>query len=133
MAFEKAAYWMAVGVLSLFVSNHFAVRHENDVRGLAGQSLAAVEQVAGDATRFLATVETTLGGTRFAGTHTRLACAQTRLASMQSVIAQNEASMASVQAEHSRMAAMQRLSSLGICPRQHVRTAIHQPSYDGTI
>src|ERR1700680_769897 len=122
MVFEKAGYWMAVGVLALFVSNHFAVRHENDVRGLAIRTLATVQQVAGDATRFIATAETMLSqsGTRFARTQTTLACAQTRLASVQTMVAQHEASIAWVQAEHARIAAMEQISGPVICPRQRV-------------
>jgi len=135
MVFEKAGYWMAVGVLALFVSNHFAVRHENDVRGLASRSLAAVQQVAGDATRFIATAETMVGRgeSRSARVQTTLACAQTRLASVQTVLARHEASIAWVQAEHARMAAMEQLTGPVICPRQHLRMAIPRLARDGTI
>src|SRR5271167_3811814 len=58
MVFEKAAYWIAVGVLALFVANHFASRYENEARCLTSQSLAAVEQLSGQATRVMAMTET---------------------------------------------------------------------------
>jgi hypothetical protein len=95
MVFEKAAYWIAVGVLALFVTNHFAGRYENEARCLASQSLAAVEQVSGQATRFMAMTETMLGQgeAHFVRTQTMVACAQTRLASMQTVIASHEAAL----------------------------------------
>ncbi|HWY56080.1 MAG TPA: hypothetical protein VNZ03_16560 [Terriglobales bacterium] len=135
MAFEKVGYWLAVGVLALFVSNHFAVRYENDVRSLASWSLTAAQHVAGDATGFMAAAETMLGrgGIRFAQTQTTLACAQTRLASMQTVLAQHEASLARVEAVRARMVSMQELRGPIICPRQHLRIGVRQPSRDGTL
>ena len=124
---------MAVAVLALLVSNHFAARHQNDVRRLASQSLAAAEQVAGDTTHFMATAQTLLGQgeTRFAQTQTTLACAQTRLASLQTVMAHQQASLARLQAERAGMVSLQDLGV--ICPRQHLRMGVQQPSRDGTI
>ena len=135
MAFEKAGYWIAVGVLVLFVSNHFAVRHQNDVRRLASRSLAAAEQVEGDATHFMATALTLLGRgeTRFVQTQTTLACAQTRLASLRTVMAHQEASLARLQAERAGMVSVQDLRVPVACPRQHMRMSVQQPSRDGTI
>jgi|SRR5579872_22259 len=133
MAFEKAGYWMAVAVLALFASNHFAVRHQNDLSRLASRSLAAAEQVAGDATNFMAMAQTMLGQgqPRFVQTQTTLACAQTRLASLQTVMAQREAALARLQVERAGMVPMQDLGV--ICPRQHLRMGLRQPSRDGTI
>jgi len=137
MAFEKVGYWIAVGVLALVVSNNFVVRHENDVRALASRSLAAVEQVSGHATRFMAVAEMMLGRgeARFAKTQTKLACAQTRLASVQSMLASREASLARVEAERARMVAMQQLGASVICPRERLRVVITEASMraDGTI
>ena len=135
MAFEKVGYWIAVGVLALVVSNNFVVRYENDVRALASRSLAAVEQVSGHATRFMAVAEMMLdkGGARFAQTETTLACAQTRLASVQSVLASHEAGLARVEAEHARMAVMQQLGSAVICPRERLKIVMPQLLHDGTI
>lgn len=111
MGSEKARYWMAVGVLALFVSNNFAARHEDEVRCLASRSVAAVEQVSGHATRLMAMAEMMLGRgeIRFVRTQTAMAGAQARLASVQSVIARHEAALARVQAGHARMVEMEQL------------------------
>ena len=126
MISEKAEYWIAVGVLALFVGNHFAVRHESDVRSLASRSLAAIEQVSAHATSLMATAEAMLGQgeTQFARVQTTLACAQTRVASVQTVIAQHQASLARVQAVRARIIALQQLRAAVVCPRQRLRMAI---------
>jgi hypothetical protein len=135
MVSEKALYWTAVSMLALFAGNHFVARQENQVRRFASQSLAAVEQFSGQATRFLATAEVMLGGggTRFAQTQTTLACAQTRLASVQTVMAQHEAALARVQAEHARIAVVQQLRGTVLCPRERLRMVTPQPTRDGTL
>jgi hypothetical protein len=135
MVFEKAAYWIAVGVLALFVTNHFAGRYENEVRCLASESVAAVEQLSGQATRVIAMTETMLGRgeTHFVQTQTMVACAQTRLASMQTLIASHEAVLARVQAEHARIEALQQLRGTIVCPRQNLRIAVPQLHREGTI
>jgi hypothetical protein len=135
MVFQKAAYWIAVGVLALFVTNHFAGRYENDARCLASQSLAAVEQLSGQATRVIAMTETMLdrGETHFARTQIMVACAQTRLASLQTVIASHEAALARVQAEHARIEALQQVRGIVVCPRQNLRIAVPQLHREGTI
>jgi len=119
MVFEKIAYWMAVGLLALIVSNNLATRHDLNVGSLPNRSFAAVEQLAGDATRLLGTAEVMLGqaGTRFARSQTTLACVQTRLASVQSRIAQREAVLARGQAQRARMVAMQQLRGTALCSR----------------
>jgi hypothetical protein len=135
MVFEKAAYWIAVGVLALFVTNHFAGRYENEARCLASQSLAAVEELSGQATRVMAMTETMLGQgeTHFARTQTMVACAQTRLASMQTALASHEAALARVQADHARIEALQQLRGTIVCPRQNLRIAVPQLHSEGTI
>jgi hypothetical protein len=135
MGSEKAWYWIAVGVLALFVSNNFAARHEDEVRCLASRSLAAVEQVSGHATRLMAMAEMMLGEgeTRFVRTQAAMAGAQARLASVQSVIARHEAAFARVQAEEAQMVTMQQLGRTVVCPRQNLRMAIPQLPRDGTI
>lgn len=119
MVFEKTAYWMAVGLLALVVSNDLANRHAPNLSSLPNRSLAAVEAVAGDATRLLGRAEVMLGegGTHFVRSQTTLACFQTRLASVQRRIAQREAVMARVQAQRSRMVAMQQLRGIALCSR----------------
>jgi hypothetical protein len=135
MGSEKARYWIAVGVLALFVSNNFAARHEDEVRRLASRSMAAVERVSGHATRLMAMAEMMLGRgeIRFVRTQAAMAGAQARLASVQSVIARHEAALARVQAGHTRMVAMQQLRGTVVCPRQNLRMAIPQLPRDGTI
>jgi hypothetical protein len=138
MFFEKAAYWIAVGVLALLVGNNFLARHEGDVRCLATRSLAAIEQVSGDTTRLLATAEKMMlgrGEPRYVQAQTMVACAQSRLASVQSVIAQREAALARVDSERARMVAMRQFRPSVACPRQNLRMNIPQPSIlgEGTI
>jgi hypothetical protein len=126
MGSEKALYWMAVGVLALFVSNNFAARHQGEFRCLASRSLAAVEEFSGHTTRFMATAEMMLGRgeSRFARTQTTLARAQARLASVQATIICREAAFARFPAQHDRIAAMQEWRSAVVCPRQNLRIAI---------
>lgn len=119
MVVEKTAYWMAVGVLTLVVSNNLASRYGLNVDSLPDRSFVAVERVSGDASRLLGTAEVMLGqaGTRFAHSHTTMACFQTRLASVQSRIAQREVVLARIQAQRARMVAMQQLNGTALCSR----------------
>ena len=135
MGSERALYWIAVGVLGLFVSNHFAARHEDEVRCFATRSLAAIQQVSGQATHFMAMAEMMIsrGETSLVGPEAMLARAQTRLASVQCVIASHEAGFAKVQAEQARMAAMEELDRAVICPRQNLRIVVAQMPRNGTI
>jgi hypothetical protein len=129
MGSEKAWYWIAVGVLALFVSNNLAARHEGEVRCLAGRGLAAIEQVSGHASQFGAMTEMLLGRgeTGFAQTQTTLARAQTRLASVQTVIAQHEAAFARIQGENAQIITIQELRGRVVCPWQNLRMAVPQP------
>jgi hypothetical protein len=135
MISAKAGYWMAVGVVALFLGNNFGVRHGNSVRCLADRAMAAVEQFSGSAARYVATAEVMLGRgeTRLAGVQTRLACAQTRLASVQTVIASHQAALARVEAEQARMVAIEHLDRAVVCPRQNLRMSVLQLHRDGTI
>jgi hypothetical protein len=135
MASGKAWYWIALGLLALFVSNDFAARHQSDVRCLATRSLAALEQVSGRVPRLMAIAETMLGQseTRFVETQTRLAQVQTRLASAQTVIASHEAAFARIQTEHARMVAIEQLNRAVVCPRTNLRIEIPALPRDGTI
>jgi hypothetical protein len=129
MGSEKASYWIAVAVLAVFAINNFVVRHQNGVRCLTGRSLAAIEQVSGHGTGIMEMAEMVLGRgeSRFVHTQMVLGGVQTQLASAQCVLARHEAALAWVQAEHSRLLAMQQLRSTMICPRQNVRLAIPEP------
>jgi hypothetical protein len=138
MGSEKAAYWMAVGVLAVVAGGNFAARHADGVRCLADRSLAAVERVSAQGTRLMGRAEMMLGRgeTRFARTQTTLARAQTRLASVQTAVACREAAIARMQAEHARIEAIQQLRGTVICPRPNLRIVIPEPvemRTDGTI
>jgi hypothetical protein len=135
MVLEKAAYWMAVGLLALFVSNHFAAKYENEVRCVASRSLATVEQVSGQATRLMATAEMMLGrgDTHLVRAETALVRAQTRMASVQTVIASHQAALAKVEAESARLVDLQELQGAVVCPRQNLRIAMPQLHGDGNI
>jgi len=132
---EKAWYWIALAVLAVFTANNFAVRHRDDARCVASRSVAAIEQVSSHATRVMAIAETLLGRSEARFDHSQMALAgvQARLSSAQCVLARHEAALARVQAQHSRLLAMQQLRSTVICPRQNLRMAVPQPPPDGTI
>lgn len=138
MGSEKAWYWIAVGVLALLVSNHFAARRTGDVRCLASRSLSAVEQVSGHASRVMAMAEVMLGRGQSRFDHSQMAVdgVQTRLASAQSALARHEAAFARVRAEHARMVAIEELRGTVVCPRQNLWIVIPEPPSmrtDGTI
>lgn len=135
MISAKASYWMAVGLLAFIVSNHFAGRYENEVRQFAGRSLAAVQQISGDATRFIASAEMVLSGddARFVRAQSAVNCAQTRLASLRTKLATRQAALAKAQAEREQLLNLQQLRSTIICPRQNLRIAIPQLHRDGNI
>ena len=135
MVSAKAGYWIAVGVLALFVSNHVAGRYENEGRCLANRALAAVEQVSGNATGLMASAEMMLGRgeTHRAGVQTRLACAQTRLTSVQAVIASHEATLARVESERVQAMALEQFRGAVVCPRQNLRMSLPQLHREGTI
>ncbi len=135
MISAKASYWMAVGVLALFLGNHLATRYENEAGRLASRSLAVAERISGQATRFMATAEMMLGGgeTRFVHAQNATACAQTRLASVETALASHEADLAKIQAEREQLMNLQQLRSTIVCPRQNLRIAMPRLHGDGTI
>jgi hypothetical protein len=136
MVSEKVSYWMAVGVVALVASNHFAARHGEDIRCLADRSVAAMESVAGPASRLMATAEMMVGRseTRFVRTQSVLAQAETRLASVQTEIECHEAAFARMQAEQARAVAIRELHAAVICPRANVRMVAPRSIHtDGTI
>jgi hypothetical protein len=128
---------MAVGVLALFAGNHFAARHGDEIRCLADGSAAAIESVAGPASRLMATAEMMVGRseTQVARTQTALVQVETRLASVQTEIECHEAAFARMQAEQARAVAMRELHAAVICPRANIRMVTPPSSMhnDGTI
>jgi hypothetical protein len=124
MVLEKTAYWVAVSVLALMVSNNVASHRglnlgSLNLGSLPNRSFAAVEAVADDAIRLLGSAEVMLGqhGTPFEHSQATLACLQTRLASVQSRMAQHEAVLARVQAQRARLVAMQQFRGMTLCSR----------------
>jgi hypothetical protein len=135
MISAKMSYWMAVGVLVLFVGNHFASRYENEARRVASRSIAAAEQLSGQTTRLMATVEFMLGGneTHLVRAQSALERTQTRLASMETVLASHEAALAKVQADREELMDLQQLRGTIVCPRQNLRVTMPQLGGAGTI
>ena len=138
MASEKALYWIGVGLLALFVGNHVALRHPDQVRCVLHASLSGNEQWSGHASQMMAAAEMLLGqgDSTFNHAQTAVDSLQTRLASAQCAFARHQSAFARPQAEHARIEAMQQLRSQTICPRQSLRIVIPDRSsmpHDGTI
>ena len=138
MASEKALYWIGVSLLALFVGNHIALRHNDQVRCALRTSLSGNEQLSSHASRVMAAAEMLLGRGESRFDHAQMAVdgLQTRLASAQCALARHEAAFARVQAEHARMEAIQELRNTVVCPRPSLRIVIpERPSmpHDGTI
>jgi hypothetical protein len=135
MISAKASYWMAVGILALFVSNHLASRYEDEAGRLAGRSMAVAQQISGQATHVMATAEMMFGGgeVHFVRAQNAMACAQTRLASVETALASHEAALAKVQAEREQLRSLQQLRGTIMCPRQSLRMVMPQLHGDGTI
>jgi hypothetical protein len=122
MTSEKACYWVALGVVALFLSNHFLTRHRSLITELSDQSFAVAGQVSDHATRFVAMANVMFdrGSSRFARSQARLACVQARFASMQAVLARREAVLARVEAQRARVIAIEPMPRAVICPRQRL-------------
>src|SRR5215475_9176867 len=105
MASEKALYWIGVGLLALFVGNHVALRHRDQLRCMLHASLSGNEQLSGHASRMMAAAEMLLGQGESRFDHAQLAVdnLQTRLASAQCALARHQAAFARVQTEHARI------------------------------
>jgi hypothetical protein len=138
MAWEKATYWMAVGLLAVMAGNAFVNRHEEWVRDLSDHSLQVAQEVSGRAMAYVNLAEMTLGRdqTRFVGAQTKVACVQARLASMEVAMARSQAGLAKLASERARLQAMEQMRPRLICPRRGFAIAIPQPhpmSPDDTI
>jgi hypothetical protein len=137
MASERAAYWMAVGVMALVLGNHFVDRY--DGRCLADRSLATVQRVFGQASHCMAMAKVVLGRTSLplVRTETEVAGIQTRFASVDTVMARQQTARA--RAEQARRVAFQQLQQIHLevlCPRQTLKLSIPRPPLapeDGTI
>ncbi len=103
MASEKALYWMAVGMLALFMGNHLVSKYDGNC--LANKARVAAERVSGQGHRLMAMAEVTMGrtSTHFDRAQTAMAMAQIRMASVQTQFARQEAACARLEAGRARM------------------------------
>lgn len=123
MASEKVCYWVALGVLTLVVSNNFLTRHEDVTGNLVRRSLTVAEQVSDHATSLVATAGLTFdrNSTGFARTEAKVACARAQLASMQTILARREAGFAQLEAQRARVIFLEPAQRTVVCPRQKLR------------
>jgi hypothetical protein len=138
MAWEKATYWMAVGLLAVTAGNSFVNRHQDWVDDLTNHSLEVAQEVSGRAMVYMNLAEMTAGRgeTRFARVQPKVACLQTQLASMEVAMAHEQAGLAKVAAERAQLAALEQLSPRLVCPRSNITIAIpraHPMPHQGTI
>jgi hypothetical protein len=114
MASEKALYWMAVGLLALFMGNHFVGKY--DGKCLASKEQAAAERMSGQATHLMAMAEVAMGrtSTRFDRAQAAMAMAQVRMASVQTQFARQQAACARLEGGRARMMVLQQLQQIQI-------------------
>ena len=127
MASEKATYWMAVGLLALFMGNHFVSKYDGNC--LAAKARIAAERISGQATHLMAVAEVAMGrtSTRFDRAQAAMAMTQVRLASVQEQLARGEAACARLEASRVRMVVLQEMRVPVVCPRQRVELVMPIP------
>jgi hypothetical protein len=98
MTSEKGIYWIAVGVLALFVTSYFGAKHEFASR-IVDRSVAVAQRVACRSTQYLAALETFVGVERSESPRVQMAMmqAQTKLASLQTMVANEQSGVAQLQ------------------------------------
>jgi hypothetical protein len=114
MASEKTTYWMAVGLLALFMGNHFVSRIGGNC--LVSKARVAVERISGQADHLMAMAEVAMGrtSTRFDRAQAAMEMAQVRMASVQSQFARQQAACARLGAGRARMVVQQQLLQMQI-------------------
>ncbi|HTA25521.1 MAG TPA: hypothetical protein VK763_18465 [Terriglobales bacterium] len=114
MASEKATYWMAVGLLTLFMGNHFVSRIGGNC--LASKARVAVERISGQADHLMAMAEVAMGrtSTRFDRAQAAMEMAQVRMASVQTQFARQQAACARLEGSRARMMVRQQLVQMDI-------------------
>jgi len=119
MTFDKACYWVALGVLAFFLSNNFMTRNMSLMANLPRRSLAVAERLSDLAIRFvaMANLMADRSSSHFARSQATVACSQARLASIQAVLARHEAALAQVEAQRARVIAIEPLQRRVICRR----------------
>jgi hypothetical protein len=120
MAMEKTLYWMAVGVMALFLGNHFANKYNGSC--LAHRTIATMQR-SGEAIQF--------------DGNEGLADSEAAMARAQVQPARQQAACARVQAQRARMMALEQLQRMRVVfPRQRVSVEVPQSpaiAHDGTI
>ncbi len=126
MASEKTTYWMAVGLLALFMGNHFVSRIGGNC--LASKARVAVERISGQATQLMAMAEVAMGrtSTRFDRAQAAMEMAQVRMASVQTQFARQQAACARLEGSRARMVVLQQLQQIQI-PVVHPRVELVMP------
>ncbi len=106
MVFQRALYWIAVGLMLPLLGNHFAMKYDLCPRASA------------EASHVLAMVQHVLGrGQSFAPLPV-----EARLASMQAEIVRRQAACVRIEAARARIMALEQIESVrGICPHQRVK------------
>jgi hypothetical protein len=114
MASEKALYWMAVGLLALFVGDHLVQKFDGGC--LAHKAGATVERISGEATHLMAMAEVAMGRAsgRFDRAQAAMAMTQARMASVQTQFARQQAICARLEAGRARMMVRQQLQEIQI-------------------
>src|SRR5580704_2307216 len=130
MASEKTTYWMAVGLLALFMGNHFVSRIGGNC--LASKARVAVERISGQADHLMAMAEVAMGrtSTRFDRAQAAMEIAQVRMASVQTRFAQQQAACARVSASQARMMVQEQLQRIQIpvvSPRPRIEMVMPRP------
>jgi|SRR5579863_4533465 hypothetical protein len=126
MASEKTTYWMAVGLLALFMGSHFVSRIGGNC--LASKAQVAVERVSGQATHLMAMAEVAMGrtSTRFDRAQAAMEMAQVRMASVQTQFARQQAACVRLEGSRARMVVLQQLQQIQI-PVVHPRVELMMP------
>ena len=126
MASEKAVYWVAVAVMAISLSNHFANKYESGC--VAERAISTVQRLSAEAGHFLAMGQVAFGAApRFTTPGVAVARVQGRFASMQAGIARQQAACARLQAQQARLMALQEMQHIRVfCPRQHIAVEIPQ-------
>jgi hypothetical protein len=130
MASEKAWYLVALGVLALGVSHSFLNSHADWTRCLADRSDALVDEVSGQALRYVAVGDLILGRgeTGLARTQTVMTRVQTRVAAAETRAARQQAQMVCLRSQRVRLLVNQRMQRAVVaCPRQKVIVNLPQP------
>jgi hypothetical protein len=123
MASEKAIYWMAVGLLTLVMGNHFVSKF--GAKCLSEKARVAAVRISGPATHLMARAEVAMArsSTRFDRAQAAMAMAQVRMASVQNEFARQQTACARLEAGRARMVIVQRLEQIQapvVCPRQRL-------------